>query len=225
MATLTYTTLVQRIKDAAENDGSDFASSVDSFIDRAELRLTRETDVLGLTNFATSFFVQGDPFVTKPVVPNRSLIVRNVNFTTSTGLRTQLLLRSKDYLNDYWPQRTSVGLPRYYANFGAEQLLIAPAPASAYSIEMSYVAQPAALASATNEENYFTQYCANALFYASMVEALYWMKNPAAATYWDQQYQREATFLNNESRRARRDDMEIAANPAGGQDNLQQGTQ
>ena len=100
MATLTYTTLVQRIKDAAENDGSDFASSVDSFIDRAELRLTRETDVLGLTNFATSFFVQGDPFVTKPVVPNRSLIVRNVNFTTSTGLRTQLLLRSKDYLND-----------------------------------------------------------------------------------------------------------------------------
>ena len=58
-----------------------------------------------------------------------------------------------------------------------------------------------------------------------MVEALYWMKNPAAATYWDQMYQREAVFLNNEARRSRRDDMEIAANPAGGQDNLQQGTQ
>jgi len=222
---LTYTILVQRIKDAAENDGTEFAEAVDSFIERAELRLTRETDVLGLTNFATSFFVQSDPFLTKPAVPNKSVIVRNVNYITSTNQRTQLLLRSKDYLNDYWPHRTSVGPPRYYANWGANQLLIAPAPASAYSVEMSYVAQPAALASATNEENYFTQYCANALFYASMVEALYWMKNPAAATYWDQQYQREAVFLNNEARRARRDDMEIAANPAGGQDNIQQGTQ
>ena len=222
--TLTYTTLVKRIKDASENDGGEFAESVDTFIDRAELRLTRETDVLGLTNFATSFFVQNDPFLAKPAVPSRALIVRNVNFTTSTGQRTQLLLRSKDYLNDYWPDRTSVGYPRYYANWGANQLLIAPAPASAYSVEMSYVAQPAALASATNEENYFTEDCANALFYASMVEALYWMKNPAAAAYWDQMYQRESVFLNNEARRARRDDMEIAANPAGGQDNIQQGT-
>ena len=90
---------------------------------------------------------------------------------------------------------------------------------------MSYVAQPAALASSTNEENYYTQYCGNALFYASMVEATYWMKNPAAATYWDQQYQREAMYLNNEARRARRDDMEIADNPAGGLNNMQQGTQ
>ena len=99
---LTYTVLVKRIKDASENDGSEFAEAVDSFIDRAELRLTRETDVLGLTNFATSFFIQADPFLAKPAVPNRSLIVRNVNFTTSTGQRTQLLLRSKDYLNVYY---------------------------------------------------------------------------------------------------------------------------
>jgi hypothetical protein len=222
---LTYTSLVSRIKDAAENDGTEFSDAVPDFIDRAELRLTREIDSLGLTNFATSFFVQGDPFLSKPDTPNRALIVRNVNFTTSTGRRTQLLLRSKDYLNDYWRDRTSVGSPRYYANYGAEQLLIAPAPASAYAVEMSYVAQPAALASTTNEQNYYTLYCANALFYASMVEAMYWMKNPQAAGYWDQQYQREAALLNNESRRARRDDMEIASNPAGGQDNIQQGTQ
>ena len=114
---LTYTTLVSRIKDAAENDGQEFDVAVPDFIDRAELRLTREIDSLGLTNFATSNFVQGDPFIQKPVVPTRSLIVRNVNFTTSTGLRTQLLLRSKDYLNDYWRNRTSVGQPRYFANW------------------------------------------------------------------------------------------------------------
>ena len=222
---MTFTTLVSRIKQTAENDGAEFEDSVPDFIDRAELRLTREIDSLGLTNFATSFFVQGDPFITKPATPTRALIVRNVNFTTSTGRRTQLLLRSKDYLNDYWRDRTSVGNPRYYANFGALQLLIAPAPASAYAVEMSYVAQPAPLASSSNEENYYTQFCSNALFYASMVEATYWMKNPAAAAYWDQQYQREAALLNNEARRARRGDMEIADNPAGGLNNIQQGTQ
>lgn len=221
---LTYSTLVTQIKDAAENDGSEFEDAVPNFIGRTEERMSREIDSLGLTNFATSFFVQGDPFVTKPTTPTAALVVRNLNYTTSTLPRIQLLLRSKDYLNDYWRDRTSVGLPRYYANWGAEQLLIAPAPASAYAIEMSYVAQPALLSATTNETNYYTKFCANALFYGSMVEASYWMKNPTTAQYWEQQYQREAVLLNNESRRARRDDMEIAASPAGGADNLKQGT-
>ena len=39
---LTFTTLVTRIKQTAENDGQEFADSITDFIDRAELRLTRE---------------------------------------------------------------------------------------------------------------------------------------------------------------------------------------
>ena len=35
-----------------------------------------------------------------------------------------------------------VQVPRYYANFGFDNLLIAPTPVSAYDCEMSYIVQP-----------------------------------------------------------------------------------
>ncbi len=222
MAATTYSTLVAQIKDTAENDGTDFSSAVPSFITRASERLTKEIDLLGLTRYSNSTFIVGDPFVSKPV---NSRIIRDLNYVTAEGTRIQLVQMTNEYLNDYWPNRTSVGSPRYYANYGYDRVMVAPAPSSTSTLEMSYVVEPTALASTTNETNYFTDYCANALFYGAMVEACFYMKNPSAASYWEQQYARETAALNNEARRQRRDDDEIPANPAGGEDNLVRGAE
>ena len=50
------------------------------------------------------------------------------------------------------------------------------------------------------------------------------MKNPSAVAYWEKRYTEEVAALNNEARRTRRDDMIVAANPSGGEDNLISGT-
>jgi hypothetical protein len=215
MATVTYSSLVSAIQETAENTGSEFVDSIPNFISRTEKRLTRDIDLQGLTKFATTNFVTATPIYQKPT---NALIVKNLTIT-SGGSRINLVMKTKEYLNDYWPDRTSVGEPRYYANYGTE-LLVAPAPASAYPAEISYVVEPTALASSTQEENYFTQYCSNALFYGSMVEAALFMKNPTAANIWESFYGRELAALNNEARRSRRDSMAMPASPAGGPNTL-----
>ena len=205
MFTLTYQTLKSRIQDILENDGSEFVAAIPNFINRAEQRLVRETDILGLNVFAQTTFNIGDPFIDKPV---DALIVRSLNYRTAEGTRIQLLQMTNEYLNDFATNRSEKGSPRYYANYGYDKLLVAPSPV---------------LSSTTNETNYFTDYCGNALLYASLVEACYYMKNPTAGQVWEAQYMREVNGLNNEGRRARRDDMIIPANPAGGEDNLMNG--
>jgi hypothetical protein len=215
MATVTYSSLVLAIQETAENTGSEFVDSIPNFISRTEKRLTRDIDLQGLTKFATTNFVTATPIYQKPT---NALIVKNLTII-SGGSRINLVMKTKEYLNDYWPDRTSVGEPRYYANYGTE-LLVAPAPASAYPAEISYVVEPTALASSTQEENYFTQYCSNALFYGSMVEAALFMKNPTAANIWESFYGRELAALNNEARRSRRDSMAMPASPAGGPNTL-----
>tara|TARA_Y100001938_G_scaffold138422_1_gene203903 strand:- start:31036 stop:31695 length:660 start_codon:yes stop_codon:yes gene_type:complete len=217
---LTYSTLQSQIKDILENDGSEFSDAVPSFIDRGEWRLFREIDSLGLNRYAASNFNIGDPFLSKPV---ETAIIRSINYKTAEGNRIQLLQATNEYITDYWPVRTSVGSPRYYSNFGYDRILVAPTPSSTSNVEMEYIVKPVSLAD-NNQTNYFTDYASNALLYACLIEGCYYMKNPSAVAYWEKRYTEEVAALNNEARRTRRDDMIVAANPSGGEDNLISGT-
>jgi len=228
MAVVTYSTLVQQIKDTMEDDSTEFSNAVPDFIRRAELRLTREMDTHGLTQYFTSNFTKGEAFL---AIPSTNLIVKNINYLTSAtttlengrvaspNTRISLLVRTKEYVEDYWPVRTSTGLPKYYTHFMQDQVLIAPAPISAFAAEIELVIQPSTL-SVGNETNYYTTFCENALFYATMIEACYFNKNSTAVQLWDQQYQREIITIVNEARRKRRDDMSKPDSPAGGPDTL-----
>jgi len=71
--------------------------------------------------------------------------------------------------------------------------------------------------------NYFSEYCYDALFYASMIEATMYMKDWNTLQTWQQQYQVAVDTLRNQARRTRQDDMAVAASPAGGPDTLIQG--
>lgn len=213
---MNYNNLKTQIQNTFDDEDTEFTDSIPDFISRAELRLTRELDSRGLTEYATSSFTANEPWL---VLPSNLLIIRNVNYINSEGSRISLLLRAKEFTEDYWPVRSSVGVPKYYARFRNDQLIIVPTPTSANEVELEYVVQPSVLSSA-NQTNYFTDFCANALFYASMIEACYFMKNYTAAQIWDGQYQRANLTLVNEARRNRRDDMELNASPAGSGDTL-----
>ena len=228
MAAITYSSLVQQIMDTMEDNSSEFESAVPDFIRRAELRLTREMDTHGLTQYFTSSLTKGEAFL---AIPSTNLIVKNVNYLTSAittmdngkvvgpNTRISLLVRTKEYLEDYWPVRNSVGMPKYYSHFMQDQILMAPAPVSAFNTEIEIIVQPSTL-SVGNETHYYTTFCENALFYASMIEACYFNKNASAVQIWDQQYQREIITIVNEARRNRRDDMSKPNSPAGGPDTL-----
>jgi len=222
----TYSYLKTDIINTSENDSTEFADQITYFVNRAEDRLIKELDDSGLDYYTTVTFTASNPTVS---LPDGALVVRNVNYKTSVSSNIKTLLqRPYEYAIDYWGYAsTSTGTPRYYARKNNTSIYIVPTPASTLTGEIQYTKRPLALASATDTSattsNYFSEFCYTALFNACMIEANVYMKSWNTIPLWESQYKNSIDALRNQARRTRQDDMEIAANPAGGPDTIIQG--
>ena len=208
-----YTFLVNDIKEACENEGTEFLDYIPKMVNRAEERLTKDLDDYGLVSY-TSVAV-GSRIVT---LPTGTRIVKNINITAN-GTRINLLQRTDEFINDYWPVIASTGEPKYYAPRNNSTVLIAPTPSSAFDGEVVHVSRPTTLTSA-DPTTYFSDLAYDLLFFASMVEAMLFQKDFPGATLYEQKYNQVLELQRNQARRTRRDDMETPASPAGADDNL-----
>lgn len=215
MAT-SYTQLYDQIRNASENDDTEFATAIPSFIDQTRMRLARDIDTYGFVVYTT---VTANSHLAS--LPSDALVLKAVTYV-SAGRYTQLIMRTDEFLREYWPQRTSVGEPKYYARWGHSQILLAPAPTSA-ALEISYVQIPTSIGSVGTSTNWLTEYAPEALFYGCMHEACMFMKNYQAASTWEAKYQDAVAKLRNEARRTRQDDNLNNNSPAGGDNTLQGG--
>ena len=214
-----YSYLKTDLINTTENDSSEYESHIPYIVEKAERRLTKELDDAGLDNYASFTFTASNPIVT---LPSDTIVVRNVNYKTSTSSNiTTLLQRPYEYAIDYFPHAsTSTGTPRYYSRKNNTQIYVVPTPASTLTGEIQYTRRPLALASATGTSvttsNYFSENCYNALFDACMVESMVFMKNYSLVPSMEQKYQNSINGLRNQARRTRRDDMQTPANQLGG---------
>ena len=222
----TYSYLKADIIQTSENDSTEFASAFSYFVDKSELRLLKDLDDVGLNEYTSITLTQDNPVVS---LNDRVHIVRNVNYTTSaSSLKTNLLQRTYEYAIDFWPYASaSVGTPRYYSRKTNSSIYIVPTPATTLSGEVQTVSRPIPLAVSTGTsvttQNYFSNYCYDALFTACMIEATMFMKDWNTLPVWENRYQGAVMALRNQARRTRQDDMAVAASPAGGPDTITQG--
>ena len=214
-----YTFLVNDIIESTENDNSDFTSAIPKFVNRAELRLTTDLDDYGLVTHTSVAVSSGKNVVT---LPSGTRIIKNVNINNA-GTKINLVQRTDEFINDYWSVSASTGTPEYYARRNNTTILIAPTPVSTVDGIVAHISRPVTLSSAS-DTNYFSDFCYNALYNASMVEALLFMKNYEAISVYESRYKEDVLALRNQARRTRRDDMESPANPAGGDNAILQGS-
>ena len=210
-----YTYLVNDIIETTENDNSDFTSAIPKFVNRAELRLTKDLDDYGLVTYTSVAVSSGKNIIN---LPAGTRILKNFNINNA-GTKINLLQRTDEFLNDYWYVSASTGTPQYYARRNNTTVLIAPTAVSTVDGVIVHISRPTTLSSAS-DTNYFSDFCYNALYNASMVEALLFMKNYEAITIYESRYKEEVQALRNQSRRTRRDDMETPASPAGGDNTI-----
>jgi hypothetical protein len=213
-----YTYLVNDIIGATENDGSEFMSYIPQMVNRVEERLTKALDDYGLVT-ATSITLTSD--TNTFTLPDNTRVIKNIHIKES-GSKIGLLQRTDEFINDYWPVSASTGTPKYYARKTNTNIVFAPTASATYSGELVYVVKPSALTS-TNQNNYYSDFCYDALFYGCMIEATNFMKNFSVTPVYEQQYQNAVEGLRNQSRRTRRDDMEMNASPAGGDNTISGG--
>ena len=221
-----YSYLKTDLINTTENDSTEFATQVSTIIYKTELRMVKDLDDAGLDEYTTISVSSGNAGTVS--LSDRARIVRNVNYKVSTGTTvTNLLQRTVAYVNDYWPVSASTGTPRYYTRRNNSSIKIVPTPVSALTVEIQTQSSPLPLASATGTsvttQNYFSEYCYEALFAGCMVEATMYMKDWTTLPVWQGEYQNAIATLRNQARRTRQDDMAVAASPAGGPDTITQG--
>ncbi len=168
-AAMTYTSLVDDIITYAERSDEPFISQVPRFIMMAENRLSSEFKPLGYQRVVTGSLASNT--MLKPARWRRTK-----SFSILNGVsRLYLFERSYEYCRTYWPDETVLEVPRYYGDYDYEHFFIAPTPSDNFDFELSYYERPEPLSSA-NETNWTTQYAPQLLLYATMLEAMPFLK-------------------------------------------------
>jgi len=121
--------------------------------------------------------------------------------------RTTILPRSLEYCNEYWPDRTQTGEPKFYADYDYSNWLVVPTPQIAYPFEIIYFQQPEYL-SETNQTNWLTQYAPDLLLYACLLESAPYLKDDARIAMWQERYDRSAASISGQNK-ARVNDASI----------------
>ena len=108
-----YTYLVNELIAATENDSTEFLNFIPNMTNRAEERLVKDLDDYGLVSYTSVAVSTGQNKIT---LPTGTRIVKNFNLV-SNGTKINLLMRTDEYINDYWPVSASTGEPIYYSDY------------------------------------------------------------------------------------------------------------
>jgi hypothetical protein len=211
MATMTYATLTQDLKDWMENDGTEFSNETDNFISLAEQRISRDIEPYAFHESATTTFNVGDRFVSKP---NDAKIIFHFLYLDSDSKRIFLEERTDEFIYDYWPTSSTTGTPVYWANYNDTSILVAPTPSAALTIEMTYARRLTELSS-SNTTNWLTKNAQDLILYGALMEACTFSKNREDLAIYTQRYQAAVEAINNQTRRRRRDDYSSPSNVMG----------
>jgi len=200
----TYSELVTQIRDYCEVDSNVFTTTiVNDFIEHAELIIFRQIDFDVFRKYQTATLTSGDAFVGMPGnTPTSFAYIRAVNIFSPSGSlggltdneRVFLEKRDASFINEYSPNRTSTGIPKYYANWDNDTIILAPAPNAAYTIELAYNAQETGLSS-SNTTTWVSTNAPQLLLYACLIEAFKFLKNPNMVAMYTQAYQDVITPL------------------------------
>ena len=208
---MTYTELVQKIRDYTEVDANVLSSTIiDGFIENAEFKILREVDSDNNRRYATANLITSDRFISRPA---GLLIVRSAQIVDSDGSsqpnnRDFLQFRDTSFMSEFNPTETT-GVPKYYGYWNESEIIIAPTPDATYEIQLNYILKAPGL-SATNTTTYISQNFPNGLLYACLVEAYGFLKGPVdMLQLYDKKYQEAVKgFSIEQMGRRRRDEYQ-----------------
>ena len=182
----TFATLKTAIQDYTDNDETSFVNNLNNFIQMAEERILKEVQFDVFRKNQTGTMSSGNKYLTKPT---DILAVFSLAIKPSSGY-VELLQKHPTFIDDYNPDDTVTGTPKYYANFDDTTFIIAPTPDANYTAEVHYLYRPNSLTA--GEEGGTTWLSINAplaLLYASLVEAYTFMKGePQLIQLYNERY-------------------------------------
>tara|TARA_Y100001938_G_scaffold147815_1_gene229907 strand:- start:533 stop:1180 length:648 start_codon:yes stop_codon:yes gene_type:complete len=169
----TLTTLTDSIKEWTQNDESTFVAEIPFFIKNAEERIFKVVDLEYFRKNATGVMTSGNKFLQKP---SDWLANFSLSFVNSSSENVFLLQKDVNYLQEFHPNPSSTGTPRFYASFDVNNFIIAPTPNSNFNVEVHYYYRPASLTTDDSGSTWISTNAPDALLYATLIEAYTFMK-------------------------------------------------
>ena len=170
---ITHSAFLTQVRNYTEVDSNVLSDTIlDQFIRNTELDIAGKVDYDDLRKYATSNFTVGNRYVS---IPSDSLILRSVQVIDGT---TRVFLEKRDtsFISEFNPTDAQ-GTPKYYANWDDFNILVAPTPATAATIQINYIKDPPHFDSSTN--TFLSTYQEALLLYGVLVECYSFLKGPA----------------------------------------------
>lgn len=191
MTAMTYSSLVQDLQDYCERSDDPFINQIPTFIQLAENRIASESKPLGFVRTVNGVLTNN--ILVKPIRWRKTK-----NFCLIVGAdRKYLYNRSYEFLRKYWPDIAKTDEPYYYADYDYEHLFVVPTPALPYQFEMQYYELPEPL-STVNQTNWTTQYAPQLLLYATLMEAMPFLKTSERIPEFQGLYDRALSSITKE---------------------------
>jgi len=200
---MNYSELIDNIRNYTEIDSNVFTTGVvDTFIMMAEGRILRDIDLDYFKKESTGTTTASIKFLGAPsdILTHRYLML------TVDGEQRFLDFRDTSFIKEYWPDGTETGVPKYYAVWDHNTLILAPTPDDAYTVEIGYIYRPAQLSS-SNTTTWISTNAPEALLYACLIQAYSYTKGPLEMLqYYENAYKQAIQGLGIEQQGRRRRD-------------------
>ena len=109
-------------------------------------------------------------------VPSDYLASFSLSIDVSSS-KVFLLQKDVNYIQEFTPNESTTGQPRFYALFDVNNFIIAPTPDANYTVELHYYYRPASLTAAGDSgTTWLSTNAPNAMLFGSLVEGYTFMK-------------------------------------------------
>tara|TARA_B100000424_G_scaffold125420_1_gene95029 strand:+ start:15393 stop:16040 length:648 start_codon:yes stop_codon:yes gene_type:complete len=172
----TFAELKTAIQDYSENTETTFVNNLSIFIENAEQRIFESVQLEFFRRNVTANLTASNQYLAMPddYLASYSLSV------TSSGAKSFLLMKDVNFIEDYNPNSSTTGLPKYYAAFTSDNFILAPTPDSGYQVELHYFYRPTSLtAGADSGTTWLSTNAPFAMLYGALIEAYTFMKGEA----------------------------------------------
>jgi len=135
---ITHANFLTQIRNYTEVDSNVLSDTLlDQFIRNTELDIAGKVDYDDLRKYSTTATIQSQRYLS---MPSDLIYLRSVQITNS-GSRTFLEKKDTSFMAEYNPG-DATGTPKYYANWDDQNIVLAPVPDAAYTIQINFVIDP-----------------------------------------------------------------------------------
>ena len=170
----TYGQLRQAIQDYVEYDETTFVNNIPLFIRMAEERIVKQVQLSLFRKNATATAFAGKQYLS---CPSDFLAPFSLSLTGADGDKFFVEFKDPSFVQEYNPDPTTTGQPRYFAQFDVTNFLLAPTPDLEYTAELHYFYRPQSLTEVGDSgTTWLSENGEMALLYGSLLEANIFIK-------------------------------------------------